>query len=399
MSDTIEARPPAELVRLARATLLGDVRDAMLDTIVREKRTLPFNMLPEADQRTIVQRVSEVAQSVIDGVVEIVAADGREPMTFSVAKVEKGAQGDVVLKLKTPFSDEAWRVLGGTGTVQVIAADSQPYTGEKRSAESRVTPDQGELIKDDGKAQDEGDDGAVFDNTAAGKRTGAERHRAPGEAARAPLPPDDWKPDPVTGLLKEEAQQRFGRAVKERMEVQGEAFDVACEACRKAIKVKKDALNIPYIQHYIGMIDLDDGDDAAAAKGDGPAAAPTQPAPAGDGLDIPPDLRRTKGDAPQPPQPPADAGAGDTAGDDADPPPSGLPGEGQYTAPRAKNAYRVGARDAKVAFTSGQEAICGFGGAVLAGAWKRGHDDMMAKLRAEQAGGDGDGDGPQPEDA
>lgn len=178
----IEQGPDEEapIVHLARETLSGDIRDHIVEYLKQNRNPLPWASLPESEQRAVVERAANFANALLRDIVEIVASDGRETITFAVKKVET-AKGSIILKLESSFYADAWNALGLASTVQVIRSDTAPYIGESIPGGAHVQKDQAALPLD-GVSEE-----PVMDQTVAGKKLG-------GEPKRGPDPDDTPKP-------------------------------------------------------------------------------------------------------------------------------------------------------------------------------------------------------------
>lgn len=162
MPDSVAAKQPIDL---KRETLTGDVRDHILEFIKQEKDVLPYNQMKESQQRAVVNRAERFAFDLIERVVEIVAADGRDACSFAVKGIAQSTKGNITLKLETPFSRDTWADFGPASTAEVIVTDSKAYQGERRPGGAHVSKDQGSLLNDDGV-----DEQPVMDQTTAGKK-------------------------------------------------------------------------------------------------------------------------------------------------------------------------------------------------------------------------------------
>lgn len=199
---------------VARETLRGDIRDHILEYLKANKDPLPFNAMPEASQRDLVERTEKFADKLLEGVVGCVAADGRDSMRFSLKGIQQTTKGNVSIKLETPFDAEYWSTLGAANTVELVVADSRAYRGERKPGWKHVISDQGKMFSDDD-AGGEVDEGPVMDQTPAGKAMKAEKpEKAPAKAAA------DKKPliDPKTKTPTADGYLAFAAAVNKLCE-------------------------------------------------------------------------------------------------------------------------------------------------------------------------------------
>ena len=119
---------------LVRETLVGDLRDMGLGWI---KTFAAWKALPEAHQREIIESVSNQAQAVVDKVVRIIAADGRDPIMAELESVQ--IKDGIKLVMKCLTTEHNLLTLGTrTGqNVMLVVADADSYSGTR----SDVHPD------------------------------------------------------------------------------------------------------------------------------------------------------------------------------------------------------------------------------------------------------------------
>ena len=139
MTDT----PATEAtMTLARQTLTGDLRDAMLDAL----RNIPksWKRMTQDEQREWIDIITRRDDALTANAVNIIAADGREVVTVELEKVER--RDTIRGTFSCHWRPETWIALGAAqgGTIQIIPASVDPYSGEQSPA--NPDPDQLSLI-------------------------------------------------------------------------------------------------------------------------------------------------------------------------------------------------------------------------------------------------------------
>ncbi len=138
--DAFEDRDPLYAERIARSTMVGDIRDAMLDEIQHGVRGRAWEQLTEAEQRDLAHRVEGRAQSVVAAALELLLADGGSSAKVTVKKVTIADNIDLqCTAARTPAN---LLLLGDTpGAIVMLAvADPARYGGERAPVD--VQPDQ-----------------------------------------------------------------------------------------------------------------------------------------------------------------------------------------------------------------------------------------------------------------
>lgn len=143
-----------EEIMLNSKTLVGDVRDALLDRFKQDKEGKPWAQLSEAEQRTIIESITGTAEHLVRTVVQKVATHG-----FTTARAEidswkvKGRQ--IVISLKSSATEENILALlhGGGNFVNLTFANDQPFDQERSAC--KPDPDQPDLALDGTNDEDE----------------------------------------------------------------------------------------------------------------------------------------------------------------------------------------------------------------------------------------------------
>lgn len=148
----------AEQAEFESGTLVGDIRDTMLD--VFKNRPKPWSQLSEAEQRDLAKALDNVAKTFIRKVVRVVA----EEDLFSIDGVIKGYSGkggafkvNIEARGDEQTATELFKMDGHD--VVIMSADASRFTGQKKDAE--VQPDQPAFGFADPPAGAEGDEDLV----------------------------------------------------------------------------------------------------------------------------------------------------------------------------------------------------------------------------------------------
>ena len=143
-----------DAIIMARDTIVGDLRDMILDQLRHNHDALPWNARTENKQRETVELVTKAVQHAVDKAVRLIASDGRPFLMGTLAKVQikDGIQAQINLSKSDPLRHSLIDAQGQT--VMVIVADSDAFSGTR--GDVKTTPDQSSLIDgdeaEDGKA-------------------------------------------------------------------------------------------------------------------------------------------------------------------------------------------------------------------------------------------------------
>lgn len=150
------AKPPApkeeKPVELAKETLTGDLRDAMLQVIRDQKEV--WSKLPELSQRGVVDNVTQRAEYLVAQAIRLIRAEGRKTIAGNLESVQ--IKDNVKATVTFSKSDEQISdVYAAQGmAVLMVVSDKSEFTGER--ARPRVTPDQKNLLEKDIPVADKG---------------------------------------------------------------------------------------------------------------------------------------------------------------------------------------------------------------------------------------------------
>ena len=150
-TETEEERPDAAVV--ARDTMVGDLRDCMLDFLRHNTSALPWNMLPEQQQRDTIEKVTKAAEVAVARAVHIIATDGRTAIVGELIKIQvkDGIQVQVNLSKHDPQRHELIDAQGKA--VLLVVAGAEGYGGAR--APVKVDPDPKTLLDGEGDAAGE----------------------------------------------------------------------------------------------------------------------------------------------------------------------------------------------------------------------------------------------------
>lgn len=139
-------------------TLVGDIRDLLLQELRDAKNTLPWTLRGEKEQREAIDRVNTVARNLVTQVVHRVAAQGEKSIRCQVKKwqVKDGIQIQVDA---IEHTENILTLCEGGKLASLIFSDPEAFEGER--APITAAPDQSRMFGGD---ENDGD-GPVFDNT------------------------------------------------------------------------------------------------------------------------------------------------------------------------------------------------------------------------------------------
>lgn len=218
-------RTPVDAERLgliARETMTGDVRDLIMNAIKNLKPGIMYSALPASDQRELMEAATERGKQMIEDVVALVAADGRQTHRLSMKQVGTNAQGDIVVKMTCPYDQTIWDALGPAKAVEVAVSDSKPFQGERRPGFKHVDEEQKSLIPDD----DAPDEKPVMDQTDVGKKAAPAPKPAPASRTEPPAMNGKGLARP-SGELTADGFIALGRVIVTEMKTYRRPFEAA----------------------------------------------------------------------------------------------------------------------------------------------------------------------------
>lgn len=161
-----EAVDVEAIQEIAAETLVGDVRDVILDTIKHEKENKAWAQMTEIEQNALISRSTGAAELLVKKTVDLIASQG-----FQNAKAEidswkvKGRQ--VVITLKTAaLQQNVLSLLNAGGNFVTLTFANDSAFDQSRS-QCKAEPDQGSLLNKEDEEEIEADQDAALDDKAA----------------------------------------------------------------------------------------------------------------------------------------------------------------------------------------------------------------------------------------
>lgn len=120
------------------STLMGDLRDALLDRLKGMPK--PWTVMSEAEQRDMIFGCERVATHLVTQAVRLIAANGHPSIQAELdsCTVKDGIKAVLNLSKHDPMRHELTDAVGKT--VMVVVADIEPFMGQ--SKEAKPDPDQ-----------------------------------------------------------------------------------------------------------------------------------------------------------------------------------------------------------------------------------------------------------------
>lgn len=137
--------------KIARETLTGDVRDIILNDMKDRKNTLPWNLRGEAEQAVLIDQVNRMSVSIVERVVEIVAAGGRRTIRAQINKItiKDGIKAEIELSKSDEQRHELFDSQGAM--VLIVIADAEAFEAERVPV--IINKPQSEMFEDGGDAK------------------------------------------------------------------------------------------------------------------------------------------------------------------------------------------------------------------------------------------------------
>ena len=137
-------------------SLIGEVRDFILDRVRHEQNLAPWNERPEADQREAVSRATVAARRLLREVVEIVAASGLVSLRATVKSIKNDGK-EIQIAATCPITaEERHALFDAAGGRVLLALPMMHVYGEGDPVE--VAPDQPGLPMTEGAGVDAGEE-------------------------------------------------------------------------------------------------------------------------------------------------------------------------------------------------------------------------------------------------
>ncbi len=141
-------------------TLVGDVRDLLLQEMRDVKNALPWTSRGESEQRDMIDRAGRFAQDLVRQIIDKVAAT-EHPSVRCMIDSWTVKDGIKIMAKAVTTPDNIMALSEGTDALLLVFVSADSFGGER--APITPLPDQGNLLDGD-------DDGPVFDNTPSGDR-------------------------------------------------------------------------------------------------------------------------------------------------------------------------------------------------------------------------------------
>ncbi len=150
-TDAMEAA--AERAELIASTLVGDMRDAMME--VFKHRPKPWSQMLAGEQKDVATALEYAAKRIVNSAVLALAAEDR-PSIQAVFKgyADKAGELTGTVKFLNVQDDDVLALHRASGkTILLVVADSQAFTGQRREAD--VDADQPDLEFEAGGGEDD----------------------------------------------------------------------------------------------------------------------------------------------------------------------------------------------------------------------------------------------------
>lgn len=133
-------------------TMVGDVRDLVLQEMRDAKNALPWTTRSEKEQGEMIERADRFARNIAARIVNLVAAGNNPAVPVTVKQWTVSDELKVALTGAASHSNVTAMIDGGMIGFLVFA-DKEPFDGEREPI--KPAPNQTPLIDDDGVVQDE----------------------------------------------------------------------------------------------------------------------------------------------------------------------------------------------------------------------------------------------------
>ena len=144
-AETADADKP-DFVTLATETLMGDLRDFVLDRLKHEHNPIPWQMRPEKDQIEVIHSVESAMRTWVHRAVTLIAAQGQRAARGQLIKFQAkdGIQMQINLAASEPLRHDLMDNVGAT--VLITIADVDQFQGERSPV--KINKDQPEIFDD-----------------------------------------------------------------------------------------------------------------------------------------------------------------------------------------------------------------------------------------------------------
>ena len=134
----------SQLVDIQVATLVGDIRDFLLDRLKHDKKPIPWTERGQEEQTWIVQDATDAARLLVTRVTFLVAAEGcstRIRATLKRLVVKDEVEVSLALPKNADLAPDLFRAQGSD--VLLVIIDQDAFEGKQASVP--ITPDQPQL--------------------------------------------------------------------------------------------------------------------------------------------------------------------------------------------------------------------------------------------------------------
>lgn len=133
-------------------TLVGDVRDLILQEMRDAKNALPWTTRSEKEQAEMIDRADRFSRSIIAQVVNLVAAGDNPAIPMTVKKWTVSDELQVALSGAASHLNVTNMIDGGN-IAFLVFADKEPFDGEREPV--KPAPNQPDLLDGDDETQSE----------------------------------------------------------------------------------------------------------------------------------------------------------------------------------------------------------------------------------------------------
>jgi hypothetical protein len=137
-------KPKNDYIAIASETIMGDLREFILDRLRHDHSAIPWHMRPENEQRELVHQTESAVRRAVGKACELIAGGGHPSARGSIAKMQckNGLQLQVDVAASDPLRHSLMDHVGGR--VLLVLADPDEHMGER--APAKIKPDQGSIL-------------------------------------------------------------------------------------------------------------------------------------------------------------------------------------------------------------------------------------------------------------
>ena len=148
-----ETQVKEDPIILVADTMVGDLRDFLLDRLKHNHSPLPWNLRPEAEQRETISQTETAVRRWVHQACATIAANGHPAARASLVKFQAkdGIQMQINMAASDPMRHALMDHVGGS--VLVVIADPEQFNGER--APAPINKDQPDMLDDEASEQQE----------------------------------------------------------------------------------------------------------------------------------------------------------------------------------------------------------------------------------------------------